>query len=91
MPDGTIACHTCDNPRCCNPTHLYAGTYKDNNHDMHERGRERHASDMLLKRRQELYLEIKSLDGIMSCELVGEIYGISYSRVAQIWRMRHGC
>ena len=23
-------CHTCNNPPCCNPNHLYAGTQKDN-------------------------------------------------------------
>jgi hypothetical protein len=26
--------HTCDNPACCNPGHLYEGTYVDNGQDM---------------------------------------------------------
>lgn len=26
--------HTCDNPKCCNPSHLLKGTTKDNHDDM---------------------------------------------------------
>ena len=31
--------HACDNPACCNPSHLIAGTAKDNTQDSIERGR----------------------------------------------------
>ena len=31
--------HTCDNPRCCNPAHLYAGSHKQNMADRTARGR----------------------------------------------------
>jgi DNA-binding CsgD family transcriptional regulator len=31
--------HTCDNPPCCNPKHLYDGTDTDNLNDAHRRGR----------------------------------------------------
>jgi hypothetical protein len=36
---GLLACHTCDNPPCCNPGHLYEGTSVDNNRDTFRRGR----------------------------------------------------
>lgn len=51
--DGLFACHRCDNPRCCNPAHIFAGTPKDNQVDCARKGRknfplgERHGSAKL--------------------------------------------
>lgn len=43
LSDGTIVCHKCDNPPCCNPKHLFSGTYLDNNLDAIQKGRARKA------------------------------------------------
>lgn len=42
-PDKPCVLHSCDNPPCCNPRHLWPGTAGDNNRDRHAKGRSGHA------------------------------------------------
>lgn len=36
---GNQTCHSCDNPCCCNPNHLFIGSTQDNTADRHRKGR----------------------------------------------------
>lgn len=39
IPDGLLACHSCDNPRCVNPNHIFIGTNRENILDSSRKGR----------------------------------------------------
>ncbi len=38
-PSDKEACHSCDNPPCCNPDHVSTGTHQKNMRDARDRGR----------------------------------------------------
>lgn len=39
IPKGAFVCHTCDNPKCVNPKHLFLSTPKGNAEDCKRKGR----------------------------------------------------
>lgn len=45
VPQGLLICHTCDNPPCCNPEHLWCGTPSENMYDKVAKGRASNGRD----------------------------------------------
>jgi hypothetical protein len=39
VAENVIHCHSCDNPSCCRPSHIFLGTQQDNMDDMVSKGR----------------------------------------------------
>ena len=85
-----LVLHDCDNPACCNPAHLYAGTHDDNRCDCVDRGRAavcRGEDNSCAKLTEDDVRAICALrnDGWILREIAKE-YGISYGQVGRICR-----
>ena len=96
IPDGLKICHTCDNPGCVNPAHLFVGTNKDNTQDALMKGRlvntafTKGATHYKAKLDDEQVKEIRRLCAAgASRSIVAEQYGVAYQTVGDIVTRRH--
>ena len=80
LANDKFACHRCDNPRCVRPSHLFAGTSRENVVDMIAKGRARAA----MKLSGTSVDEIRASAGTL-LEIAGR-YGIATRTVARIKR-----
>lgn len=60
-PANLLVCHSCDNPGCINPDHLFLGTVKDNNRDAFNKKRNKTIGERNKKLTTEQVVEIKRL------------------------------
>ncbi len=90
IPEGLWVLHTCDNPPCCNPAHLFLGTPKRNTSDMHTKGRakpprgQRNGNHKLTEL-QVILMKQKMREG-QSTRSVGLEFGVSHTTADWIKR-----
>ena len=82
IPVGMCVLHRCDNPKCCNPEHLFLGTNRDNVNDKMAKGRRGKCNAKLtietVNEIREKYIEIST------CKQLALEYGVSYGTIYAI-------
>lgn len=89
IPKGVLVLHRCDVPSCCNPGHLYLGSFKDNSQDMVRKGRD-FRPDNRGERASYALLNWSAARDMRKREMTqrgyAEKYGVSRSTVNQVQR-----
>lgn len=85
-PEDLLVCHHCDNPPCCNPSHLYAGTKSDNERDKFKRGKtHRGEKNPAGKLSEDQVQNIRRLfDKGMTNVAIGKMMGVHHSTISKI-------
>lgn len=91
--------HRCDNPKCCNPRHLFIGTNADNVADRVSKGRTKHTpmygeANGMVKLSEKDTQTIRTLysEGGNSQSKLANLYGITQPQISRIvngkrWRL----
>lgn len=92
IPVGKQACHSCDNPPCVNPAHLWLGTQAENMRDMARKGRanltpamvgEKHTNAKLNRDEVIAIRRLKREKGLTHAELAN-MYGVCFQLISKI-------
>lgn len=86
---GLHVCHSCDNPSCVNPSHLWVGTNKQNHMDKINKGRAGSAREFKnanCKLSNEQVREIRKAYNTfcISHRTLGVLYGVSHRLIGRI-------
>lgn len=94
IPKGFEICHSCDNPACCNPKHLWLGTHQENMDDKMRKGRqgnikqavrrgEAHPNHKLTQSQVDHIRQLYT-QGNITLKALGELYDVDISSIHAI-------
>jgi len=87
IPENLFVCHTCDNPSCVNPDHLYLGTHQDNVNDKLDRRRQPRGEEIkLAKLTEKDIIKIRELfqEGSMTQQEIADQYGVCQTTISRV-------
>lgn len=87
--EGMFVCHSCDNPVCINPRHLFLGTHDENMDDCRAKMRHQHGErTWMAKVTEDQSVEIRNLyaTGRYTQAEVGRMFGLGQTSVSAIVR-----
>lgn len=89
IPHGYVVCHKCDNPSCCNPSHLFIGLPSDNDADRVAKGRQcRGSAQKGAILNETIVLVIRAMSENIGMKKTAEITGIKYGTVRDVCARR---
>ena len=89
IPPGLEVLHSCDNKLCVNPEHLRVGTHRENIQEAVDRGllgRGADASGAKLSWKDVEDIRRDYLTGLLTHDMIGELYGVHTTTVARVVR-----
>lgn len=89
IPFDVLVLHKCDNPPCCEPSHLFLGSDKDNTLDKVQKGRmypthEHYNPSVVLLREQVFEIHRLLIEGILTQQDIADKYDITKGHVNNI-------
>lgn len=91
IPEGLCVCHSCDNPPCINPDHLWLGTQADNQADKYLKRRSSAPSGEQNHNAKLTELQVRGIKRLLQDPnanpyLIATDYGVSFSTIFSIRR-----
>jgi len=85
IPEGKFVCHSCDNPSCVSPHHLFTGTHSANMADRMKKGRQAKGEQQGSSKLTEGdVIEIREMAETQTHRAIGALFGVHGSTIASI-------